>query len=143
MPSLLKIQHCVALDKASKRSRLSFYRASLKESKPPYHFKRKKGGKFDIKSNFGELQLPAFCSMAIGKDSISCRSADQSRPRSAASSSSGLSETYLDSFGSDSNITSKFILITIVFMYKYYVFKMGYFLCSKMLTICLVLRVFY
>ena len=69
MPSLLRIQHCVALDKASKHSRLSFYRASLKEPKPPYHFKRVNGGKFDISSEFGELQLPMFSAKVIGKDS--------------------------------------------------------------------------
>ena len=69
MPSLLRIQHCVALDKASKHSRLSFYRALLREPNPPYHFRRVKGGKFDINSQFGELELPAFCAMGIGKDS--------------------------------------------------------------------------
>ena len=69
MPSLLKIQHCVALDKASKHSRLSFYRALLKEPIPPYNFRRVKGGKFDINSQFGELELPTFCAMVIGKDS--------------------------------------------------------------------------
>ena len=68
-PSLLKIQHCVALDKASKHCHLSFYRALLKEPQPPYHFKCLKGGKFDIENQFGEIELPAFCSMAIGKES--------------------------------------------------------------------------
>ena len=69
-PSLLKIQHCVALDKVSKHNDLSFYRALLKEPKPPYHFKRVKGGKFN--DQFGELELPAFCAIAIGKGSSSC-----------------------------------------------------------------------
>ena len=68
-PSLLKIQHCVALDKASEHSRLSFYRGLLKEPNPPYHFRRVNGGKFDINNQFGELELPVFCAMAIGKDS--------------------------------------------------------------------------
>ena len=87
MPSLLRIQHCVALDKASKHSRLSFYRASLKEPKPPYHFRRVNGGKFDINSQFGELELPAFCSMAIGKDSPTS-SEDESGIGSARSNTS-------------------------------------------------------
>ena len=69
-PSLLKIQHCVALDKVSKHNDLSFYRALLKEPKPPYYFKCVKGGKFN--DQFGELELPAFCAMAIGKGSSSC-----------------------------------------------------------------------
>ena len=68
---LLKIQHCVALDKTSNKSCLSFYRASLKELKPPYNFRHIKGGKFDIKDHFGELELRTFCAMAIGKDSPS------------------------------------------------------------------------
>ena len=69
MPSLLKIQHCVALDKASKHSRLSFYRALLKEPNPPYHFEVLEGGKFDTSDQFGELELPMFCAMVIGKNS--------------------------------------------------------------------------
>ena len=63
---LLKIQHSVALNKASKNACLSFYRASLKESRPPYQFRRVKGGTFDTHNQFGELHLPAFCGMAIG-----------------------------------------------------------------------------
>ena len=84
MPSLLRIQHCVALNKASKHSHLSFYRALLKEPKPPYHFRRVKGGKFDINSQFGELELPTFRAMGIGKDS-STSSKDESGIGSARS----------------------------------------------------------
>ena len=68
-PSLLRMKHCVALEKISKQSCLSFYRASLKEQKPPYHFRKLKGGFFDLKSQFGELELPAFCSLTVCKDS--------------------------------------------------------------------------
>ena len=78
MPSLLRIQHCVALDKASKHSHLSFYRALLKEPKPPYHFKHVKGGKFDISSEFGELKLPTFCAKVIGKDSANGKDGKES-----------------------------------------------------------------
>ena len=68
-PTLLKIQHCVALNEASEHSQLSFYRATLKEPTPPYHFRRAKGGRFDISSQYGQLELPVFCAMAIGKES--------------------------------------------------------------------------
>lgn len=64
-PSLLKIQHCVNLQPDSQ---LSFYRASLKELTPPYHFKRVVGGKFDQLNKYGELELPVFCGQLIGKD---------------------------------------------------------------------------
>ena len=87
MPSLLRMQHCVALDRASKHSRLSFYRALLKEPEPPYHFRRVKGGKFDTNSQFGELELPTFCSMSIGKDSPTS-SEDESGIGSATSNTS-------------------------------------------------------
>ena len=75
-PSLLKIQHCVALKKASTHSQLSFYRASLKEPTPPYFFKRRKGGIFDINNKYGELELPVFCAMVIGKESTSSSSSN-------------------------------------------------------------------
>ena len=68
-PSLLKIQHCVALEKADTPSKLSFYRAALKEPTPPYIFKRIKGGKFDNNDQYGELHLPVYCAMTIGKHS--------------------------------------------------------------------------
>ena len=67
-PSLLKIQHCVDLDRAHPDSGLSFYRASLKESSPPYRFKRVPGGRFDVLNKYGELELPVFCAKFIGKD---------------------------------------------------------------------------
>ena len=79
---LLKIQHCVALNKASKNACLSFYRASLKESRPPYHFRHVKGGTFDTHNQFGELYLPAFCGMAIGK--ISSRSSEEESTQSSS-----------------------------------------------------------
>ena len=68
-PSLLKMQHCVALDKAGTDNQLSFYRSGLKEPTSPYFFKRIKGGKFDINNQYGELELPVFCAMVIGKES--------------------------------------------------------------------------
>ncbi len=73
-PSLVKIQHCVALDETMANgdsSQLSFYRATLKEPTPPYHFKRVKGGRFDISNQYGQLELPVFCAMTIGKESVS------------------------------------------------------------------------
>ena len=75
-PSLLKMQHCVALDKAGTDNQLSFYRSGLKEPTPPYFFKRIKGGKFDINNQYGELELPVFCAMVIGKESTT--SSDES-----------------------------------------------------------------
>ena len=69
-PSLLKIQHCVDLDRAHLDSGLSFYTASLKESSPPYHFKRVPGGRFDDLNKYGELELPVFCAKFIGKDGL-------------------------------------------------------------------------
>ena len=75
-PSLLKMQHCVALDKAGTDNQLSFYRSGLKEPTSPYFFKRIKGGKFDINNQYGELELPVFCAMVIGKESTT--SSDES-----------------------------------------------------------------
>ena len=82
-PSLLKVQHCVALDKASAHSQLSFYRATLKEPTPPYCFKRVKGGRFDINNQYGKLELPVFCGMVIGKESTG--SSDESSDTDASS----------------------------------------------------------
>ena len=72
-PSLLKMQHCIALDKANgDSSQLSFYRVSLEKPKPQYHFKHVKGGRFDINDQYGQLELQdKFCAMAIGKKSVS------------------------------------------------------------------------
>ena len=66
--SLLKIQHCVDLDRAHPDSGLSFYRASYKESSPPYRFKCVPGGRFDVLNKYGVLELPVFCAKFIGKD---------------------------------------------------------------------------
>ena len=69
-PTLLRIQHCVALNEASEHSQLSFYRATLKEPTPPYHFECAKGGRFDTGNQYGLLELPVvFCAVAIGKES--------------------------------------------------------------------------
>ena len=66
-PSLVKIQHCVALDKTNgDSSQLSFYRATLKEPTPPYHFKPVEGGRFYVGDQYGQLELPVFCGLAIG-----------------------------------------------------------------------------
>ena len=56
-PSSLKIQHCVDLDRAHPDSGLSFYRASLKESSPPYRFKRVPGGRFDVLNKYNFIIL--------------------------------------------------------------------------------------
>ena len=66
-PSLLKIQHCVALNRANKSSQLSFYRAKLKGPKPAIKFTLLEGGRFDVKQQYGVLELPAFCAVMIGK----------------------------------------------------------------------------
>ena len=75
-PSLLKIQHCVSVDKSGRHSPLSFYRASLKEPTPPYHFRKVRGGRFDLNNQYGELELPVFCAMVIGSDQSSTSSED-------------------------------------------------------------------
>ena len=97
-PSLLKIQHCVDLDKVHPDSGLSFYRASLKESSPPYHFKRVPGGRFDVLDKYGELELPVFCAKFIGKDQGGTQS-DNSVERDDSSSSGLDSSIALDTMG--------------------------------------------
>ena len=89
-PSLLKIQHCVDLEKAHPDSRLSFYRASLKESFPPYYFKRVDGGKFNSLDKYGELELPVFCAQLIGKDKGSSSGSDVSNDAPLTEDTNGI-----------------------------------------------------
>ena len=67
-PLRLKIQHCVALETKADCDQLHFYRASLKETSPPFVFKKVKGGNFYVSDDYGEIYLPAFCGIAVGKD---------------------------------------------------------------------------
>ena len=89
-PSLLKIQHCVALDKAGTDNHLSFYRSGLKEPTPPYFFKRIKGGKFDINNQYGELELPVFCAILIGNESTTCSDESSDSINDTPETSSGV-----------------------------------------------------
>ncbi len=67
-PLRLRIQHCVGLKTKTDCDQLHFYRASLKETSPPFMFKKVKGGSFNVKDDYGEIELPAFCGMAICSD---------------------------------------------------------------------------
>ncbi len=67
-PLQLRIQHCVGLETEADCDQLHFYRASLKETSLPFMFKKVKGGSFYVNDDFGEIYLPAFCGMVIGKD---------------------------------------------------------------------------
>ena len=97
-PSSLKIQHCVDLDRAHPDRGLSFYRASLKESSPPYRFKRVPGGRFDVLNKYGVLELPVFCAKVICKDQGGIHS--DNSVEGDDSSSSGLgSAMALDTMG--------------------------------------------
>ena len=67
-PLQLRIQHCVGLETEADCDQLHFYRASLKETSPPFVFKEITGRNFNVNNNYGEIDLPAFCGMAVGRD---------------------------------------------------------------------------
>ena len=66
-PLLLRLQHCVDLELAKDQSHLSFYRAPLNKSVPPYNFRPINGGRFIVGSQYGEIELQSFSAVVIGQ----------------------------------------------------------------------------
>ena len=67
-PLRLRIQHCVVSETEADCDQLRFYRASLSKTSPPFMFKEITGGSFNVNDDYGEICLPVFCSVTVGKD---------------------------------------------------------------------------
>ena len=77
-PVTLEIQHCVILKSKEHFKYLSFMKAQIDESAPPYKFQLVKGGKFNIDNQYGTITRQKFCLVGIGKTSSDDSSDDTS-----------------------------------------------------------------
>ena len=68
-PVKLEIQHCAVLKDENQTKQLSFVKATMKKSIPPFEFNILNGGEFNTDSQYGSIILDHFCLVGIVKTS--------------------------------------------------------------------------